>query len=66
MDKEKIINRIIEIYSALNTLNVKGYNEAKTYSNAMDALREVVNEIDNNLYDTQDELNQNNSDGGDN
>lgn len=47
MKKEEISQSICDIYNALNTLSVKGYNDCKTYSNCMELLNKLVSEIMN-------------------
>ena len=46
MTKEIIKASIKEIYNALNTISPKGYQDSKTYTNCMEALNVVLQQID--------------------
>lgn len=41
------IDILTQIYAALDTLVLKGYENCKTYSNCMDALASIISEMKN-------------------
>lgn len=55
MDRQSILKLTQDIYEALNTLEIKGYNNCKTYSNCMDALNRLFSELNETLPDNKNE-----------
>ena len=51
MDKKSTLSLVKDIYEALNTLEVKGYNNCKTYTNCMDAINKLFSELNEILPD---------------
>lgn len=45
MTKQEICLNLRNIYDALDTLNLKGYANCKTYANCMDALMVIIDEV---------------------
>ena len=45
MNKENLIILVEQIYRALDTVSVSGYNNTKVLSNCMEALQRLANDI---------------------
>lgn len=45
MNKENLITLVGQIYRALDTVSVSGYNNTKVLSNCMEALQQLANDI---------------------
>lgn len=45
MKKEEIGQKICDVYNALNTLTLTGYDNFKTVSGCMDDLKEILPEL---------------------
>lgn len=55
MAKQDVVNLITNIYEALNTLELRGYKNCKTYSNCMDAIQKLSIEVTSLIPDDEPE-----------
>lgn len=56
MDKENLITQVSKIYQALNAISVQGYSNIKTLGNCLDAVQELIKNINTYEADVQDML----------
>lgn len=56
MDKENLITQVSKIYQALNSISVQGYSNIKTLGNCLDAMQELVKNINSYESDVQEML----------
>lgn len=45
MNKQEICQSVCDVYNALNTIRLSGYKDCKTFTNCMESLNNIVNEI---------------------